>query len=78
MNIQFKAQVQSVALLLNDTRLLTKLSSSDMIAQEAKYHLRCLIYLRNRVPSHSAKAKAFDDDHSILTSMAFSELVPIC
>jgi len=57
-----EAQVQSAAFLLNDTRLLTKLSSSDMIAQEAKYHLRCLIHRHNRVQSHSEKQK-----HSMMT-----------
>ena len=38
-----EAQVRSAAVLLNDTGLLAKLSSGDMIALEAKYHLKCSI-----------------------------------
>ena len=33
---------------IEDTALLTKLSSGDMIATEAKYHSRCLVALCNR------------------------------
>jgi len=44
-----------------------------MIALEAKYHVKCLVSIYR---SHSAKHALQDDvDHSILTSIAFSELV---
>jgi len=42
------ARVRNCAHILQDSELLAKLSSSDMIAIEAKYHARCLVRLYNR------------------------------
>ena len=41
---------------LQDTLLLAKIIDvGDLIAREAKYHLKCLVYLRNRYRSHMRK-----------------------
>ncbi|CAG2225133.1 unnamed protein product [Mytilus edulis] len=41
-------RVRECAVKLNDTLLLAKLSAGDLIAQEAKYHSKCLVSLYNR------------------------------
>jgi hypothetical protein len=40
--------VRTIATDLQDTELLSKISTGDLIAIEAKYHLKCLVALRNR------------------------------
>ena len=42
---------------MNDTELLMKLSSGDLIALEAKYHSSCALMYRNRVRSKLRQAK---------------------
>ena len=42
------AEVRQCALELEDERLTARLAGGDMIAIEAKYHLRCLVDLYNR------------------------------
>ena len=42
------SRVKSMATDLRDTALLAKLEGGDLIALDAKYHLACLIQLRNR------------------------------
>ena len=41
-------KVRDCAMLLRDADLIRKLSGGDMIAQEAKYHTKCLVALHNR------------------------------
>ena len=38
---------------LQDTYLLAKIDGGDIIAKEIKYHLKCLVGLRNRYRSHN-------------------------
>jgi hypothetical protein len=40
---------------LQDTQLLARIDGGDLIAKEAKYHLKCLVSLRNRYRSHKRK-----------------------
>ena len=37
------------------TQLFAQVSGGDLIATEAKYHLKCLVKLRNQYKSHSRK-----------------------
>ena len=68
-----------MALELEDFELLGRMSEGDLIAIEAKYHLKCLIYLKNRYRSFCAqKAQNSSDgsvDEKMDESMAFVELV---
>ena len=48
MTMQLNERVNDCARLLNDGRLLAKLSGRDVVAQELKYHPTCLIGLYNR------------------------------
>ena len=41
---------------INDTQVMTKIVGPDLIAMEAKYHLTCLVNLRNRYRSLIGKA----------------------
>ena len=40
---------------LQDTKLLAQIGTEDLIAKEAKYHLKCLVKLRNRYRSYQRK-----------------------
>ena len=40
---------------LQDTQLLAQIGMEDLIAKEAKYHLKCLVKLRNRYRSYKRK-----------------------
>lgn len=42
------ARVRNCALQLQDKPLLVKLSTGDMVAQDAEYHIKCLVALYNR------------------------------
>ena len=43
--LRLDARVRKCAMLLQDTNLLGKLSSGDMIAQDTVYHAKCLLTL---------------------------------
>jgi hypothetical protein len=61
---------------LGDTRLLAKISGGDLVAIEAKYHLRCLVDLRNEHRSLKRTAPDQDtEDEKVNESIAFVELV---
>ncbi len=71
--------IRQMALELKDFELLGRISEGDLIAIEAKYHLKCMITLRNRYRSLcSRKAKESGDgadDERMDESVAFVELV---
>ena len=71
-------QVRKCALDLQDEHLLAKLSSKDMVAQEAKYHPKCLVALYNRAAALQA-AKDLDqhDDrgNKVSHGIALAELL---
>ncbi len=41
---------------LQDTQLLSQIEGGDLIARDAKYHLKCLVNFRNRYRSHIRKS----------------------
>ena len=67
-------KVRECAVLLNDGKLLAKLSSGDMMAIDAKYHSKCLVSLYNQTrqfKSEPLKDSAFRSTEGI----AFAELI---
>jgi len=67
---QLDNQVWSCAVLLQDTELFAKLSTTDMMALEAKYHTKCLVSLYN------CARKAKEEEHTDqMEAIAFAELV---
>ena len=71
---ELDTRVRTCANLLQDSKLLAKLSADDMIAIEAKYHLRCLVKLYNQakaVESQDNAGKKLSCNHAL----AFAQLV---
>lgn len=63
------------AKILADTKLITKVSERDMIAQEAKYHARCLASLYNRTRNARSEIHQGTDRTGVISGIAFAELV---
>ena len=61
---------------INDTQLLSRIVGGDLIAMEAKYHLTCMVKLRNRYRSLTRKLNQIpqDTDAKMNESRAFEEL----
>ena len=61
---------------LQDTTLLSQIDGGDLIAKEIKYHLKCLVSLRNRFRSHARKSSQQHQnmDEKLNESRVFVEL----
>ena len=70
---ELDASVRKCALKLEDKRLLAKLSGGDLIAQEAKYHVKCLASLYNK--ARGTKLNEDPDQDDVNHSIALAELV---
>ena len=73
---QLDANVRKMATELNDTHLMVKLVSGDMVATDAVYHKQCLtvLFTRHRSSAWGKKASAADDKLAC-AAIAFAELV---
>ena len=71
---QLDSRVRKCALNLQDDRLLAKLSAGDMVAQDARYHARCLARLYNKDTALQDKMQS-DTSYNISHGIAFAELV---
>lgn len=69
------SRVRNCASILQDSKLLSKLSLGDLIAVEARYHARCLVALYNRAASVEREAAAKEPKLSCNESLAFAQLV---
>lgn len=65
-------KVKHSAEVLGDTRLLAILADGDLVAQEAKYHLKCLARLYKR---SSRNVKDEQQDTVMCKSLAFADLI---
>ena len=78
--LEVDEKVKACASLVNDTKLIAKLGSRDMVATDAKYHLKCLVSLYNKARKQktcsgntmasSSSYKPIDGDE-----LAFAELI---
>ena len=66
-------RVRQCAMKLQDKTLLAKLSAGDLIAQDAMYHLCCLVSLYNR--ARETKAASDSDPDALNHGIVFAELV---
>lgn len=66
-------RVRQCAVKLQDKELLAKLSAGDLIAQDAKYHLPCLVSLYNRARETTTSEDSNAD--ALNHGIAFAELV---
>ena len=65
-----------MAMELNDTLLLAKLSSRDMIVMDAVYHKHCLTGFFTRYRSSTCKKKAITGETKLsFEAIAFAELI---
>ena len=67
--------VRESAIKLKDTDLLAKLADGDMVAIEAKYHVKCLAALYNRVQKLQTPSAEEDSNETSLHGIAFASLV---
>jgi len=73
---EFDARVRTFAYILQDSKLIAKLSGGDMIATEAKYHDTCMLTLFNRVKAVEKSCATMVSDQSVHNrSLAFAQLV---
>ena len=74
---QLDHRVHTCATLLEDTELLRQLSAGDMVAIEAKYHIKCLVSLYNS--ARKANLEGLDDNGqgnaASVSDIVFAELV---
>lgn len=69
-------RVRESAAALDDTELLGRLSTGDMVALEAKYHAKCLASLYNRAAKVSkADFPSGKEREATLAGIAFAELI---
>lgn len=71
-------RLNQCARLLNDVKLIAKLSGGDVVAQELKYHPTCLASLYNKVRSHLSTQEGSansNDAEKTCCAIAFSELI---
>ena len=69
------ANIITIITELNDSRLLVRIVGGDLIAIGAKYHLKCLIELKNRYRSHLRKSNKDmqNIDENVCNSRVFVE-----
>ena len=69
------SRVHNAALVTGDQILLGKLSSGDLIAQEGKYHAKCLTSLYNKARSATKEKHDDSQEAKICRGIAFAELI---
>jgi hypothetical protein len=73
--IELDHRVRECAEILGDDVLMAKLSDSDLIAQEAKYHTKCLTNLYNDKRAHERRQRrTFASDTDSADSIVFAQL----
>ena len=70
------ANIRKIITEINDSRLLVRIVGGDLIAIGAKYHLKCLIELKNRYRIHVRKSNEDKQniDENVCNSRVFVEL----
>ena len=75
--MKLDANVRSAAQQLGDEKLLAKMSEGDMVAIEAKYHIKCLNNLSNKLRKQNNESDNASDEDSINYGMALVKLTDI-
>ena len=60
---------------LQDQQLLAELSAGDLVEQDAKYHLGCLVPLYNRAAAEKARKGKQNTTDNLSKSIALAELL---
>ena len=72
---QVNEHVRVCAILPEDTDLLAKLSTTDMVALDAEYHTKCLVDLFNQARKAKANGCKDIDEMEMISRIVFVELV---
>ena len=76
--IELDNELKQMALELQDSQLMSRISGGDIIAIEAKYHINCLVSYKNRYRSmrraHVSESSS-NTEGRVLQARAFSELI---
>ena len=67
--------MRECAALVEDTLLLARLSMGDMVALEAKYHVKCLVALYNRARRVKTDAQQGTDREREISGIVVTEFV---
>ena len=70
--LEVDKRVRECATLLNDGKLLAKLSAGDMVAIDAMYHSKCLVSLYNQARQYKSPK---DTTYRSIEGVAFAELI---
>lgn len=76
--LEVTKNVRNCAVLLNDNKLIEKLSLGNSVALDAKYHTNCLINLYNRagpLKNHTSKADPDSESSFNHDELAFAEVI---
>ena len=68
------SKVRDWATILEDTELLGRLSAGDMVAQDAKYHKKCLSVLHNRVRKGESEGPKYKANEREVSGIVFAVL----
>ena len=63
--LELNQKVREIATEMGDNQMLAKLSQGDMVAVDAKYHLRCLVDCKNKHRSFKSPGKVLKESNLI-------------
>ena len=72
---QMDSKFRDWGTILEDTELLVRLSAGVMVAQDAKYHKKCLPVLHNRVRKAESEGPKYKAKEREVLGIVFAELV---
>ena len=72
---QIDSKARACATLLEDTKLLVKLSAGDLVALEAKYYTNCLVGLYYHARGAKSEGPKDTDHERRVSAIVFAELV---
>ena len=70
-----ESKIRDWATILEDTERLGRLSAGDMVAQDAKYHKKCVSVLHNRVRKAESEGPKHKANEREVSGIVFAELV---
>ena len=69
------SRIRHLATILQDTKLLAKLSCGDLVAQETKYHDKCLAALYNRERKLNSFTENRNNNEKIVNGIVLAEVM---
>ena len=73
-SLEMDRKVREAAAELLDERLIAKLSESDLVATESKYHKTCQVEFYNKVRTFVSKASTAEQEKSIVEDIVVAEI----